>query len=145
MRYTIHLRSATFSFILRSISHQQLKRRELHFMPFHRVSFLLLPAFFPFIAFAQSLSMISGVVLDASTNKPLPAATIRVAGPSNKGTITNERGQFQLSLSSGESRLIVSYLGYRSDTVSASGLNNHDLRIALQPEAIRMAEVSHHR
>ena len=141
MHYTIHLRSATFSFILRSISHQQLKRRELHFMPFHRISFLLLPAFFPFIAFAQSLSMISGVVLDASTNKPLPAATIRVAGPSNKGTITNERGQFQLSLSSGESHLIVSYLGYRSDTVSASGLNNHDLRIALQPEAIRMAEV----
>ena len=110
-------------------------------MSFHRVPFLLLPAFFPFIAFAQSLSMVSGVVLDASTNKPLPAATIRVAGPSNKGTITNERGQFQLSLSSGESLLIVSYLGYRSDTVSASASNNHDLRVALQPEAIRMSEV----
>ena len=110
-------------------------------MSFHRVQFLLLPAFFPFIAFAQSLHLVSGVVLDASTNKPLPAATIRVAGPSNKGTITNERGQFQLSLPSGESLLIISYLGYRSDTVNASALNNHDLRVVLQPEAIRMSEV----
>jgi hypothetical protein len=110
-------------------------------MSFHRVQFLLLPAFFPFIAFAQSLHLVSGVVLDASTNKPLPAATIRVAGPSNRGTITNERGQFQLSLPSGESILIISYLGYRSDTVSASALENHDLRAVLQPEAIKMSEV----
>src|SRR5208283_1625781 len=141
VRYTIQFRSATFSFVLRSIFHQQPKRRELHFMTFHRVPFLFLPAFFPFIAFAQSLYMVSGVVLDASTNKPLPAATIRVAGPSNKGTITNERGQFQLSLPSGESLLIISYLGYRSDTVSASALNNHDLRVVLQPEAIKMSKV----
>ena len=110
-------------------------------MSFHRVQFLLLPAFFPFIAFAQSLYMVSGVVLDASTNKPLPAATIRVAGPSNKGTITNEEGRFQLSLPTKDSFLIISYLGYRSDTVNASALNNHELRVVLQPEAIKMSEV----
>ncbi len=110
-------------------------------MSFHRIAFLLLPAIFPFIAFAQSISMVSGVVLDTSTGKPLPAATIRVAGPSNKGTITNERGQFQLSLSSGESLLIISYLGYRSDTVDASASNSRALRVELQPEAIKMSEV----
>ena len=108
-------------------------------MSFHRIAFLLLPAIFPFIAFAQSISMVSGVVLDTSTGKPLPAATIRVAGQSNKGTITNERGQFQLSLSSGKSLLILSYLGYRSDTVDASASNSRALRVELQPEAIKMS------
>ena len=92
-------------------------------MPFHRILFLVLPALSPFFAFTQSLNIVSGVVLDASTNKPLPAATVRVAGSSNKGTITNEHGEFQISLSSGESILIISYLGYRSDTVSTSAPN----------------------
>ena len=110
-------------------------------MSFRRSLFLLLPVLVPFITYAQSQYMVTGVVLDASTNKPLPAATIRVAGLSNKGTITNEQGQFQLSLQSGESLLVVSYLGYRSDTVSASALDHHDLRAVLQPEAIRMSEV----
>ncbi|MGA7161351.1 MAG: DUF5686 family protein [Bacteroidota bacterium] len=106
-----------------------------------RIHFLLLPAYVPLIAFAQSLNIASGIVLDASSNKPLPAATIRVAGSSNKGTITNERGQFQLLLSSGDSVLVVSYLGYRSDTLSASASRKVDLRALLQPEAIKMSEV----
>ena len=92
-------------------------------------------------AAAQSLNTVSGIVLDASNNKPLPAATIRVAGPSNKGTITNELGRFQLSLPPGEYTLVVSYLGYRSDSLHVSGSSLPELRSMLQPEAIKMPEV----
>jgi hypothetical protein len=93
------------------------------------------------IASAQSFNTITGIVLDASNSKPLPAATIRVAGPSNKGTVTNEHGRFQLSLPTGDYALIVSYLGYRSDTLRVSESASRELRSMLQPEAIRMAEV----
>ncbi|HTY11931.1 MAG TPA: DUF5686 family protein [Bacteroidota bacterium] len=110
-------------------------------MAFHRILILLTLAFFPFVVFTQTSSTVSGVVLDASTGKPLPAATIRVAGPSNMGTITNERGQFQLSHLSGDSLLIISYLGYRSDTVSAFPPGGMEIRASLQPEAIKMSEV----
>jgi len=90
---------------------------------------------------AQTLHTVSGTVLDASTNKPLPAATIRVAGPSNKGTITNEDGQFEISLPAGRTVLILSYLGYRSDTLTVSNTDSRPVRSLLQPEAIKMAEV----
>ena len=110
-------------------------------MYFQRTSFLLLTLVFPVIASAQSQYTISGIVLDASSGTPLPAATIRVEGASNMGTISDERGQFQLSVPWGTSTLIISYLGYRSDTVSTAPANNKELRAALQPEAIKMPEI----
>jgi Family of unknown function (DUF5686)/CarboxypepD_reg-like domain len=116
-------------------------KRELHHMLFQRISFLVLFLIFPCIALGQLQYMVSGTVVDASTNTPLPAATIRVEGSSNKGTISNERGQFQLSVPPGTTTLIISYLGYRSDTVSTSPSNGVELRAALQQEAIRMPEI----
>ncbi len=110
-------------------------------MFFQRISILLLSLLFQYTAFAQSQYTVSGIVVDASTGKPLPAATIREQGPSNRGTISNERGEFQLSVPTGVSTLIISYLGYRSDTLNASSSNNRELRAALQPEAIKMAEI----
>ena len=90
---------------------------------------------------AQTEFTVSGDVVDASNGKPLPAATVRVAGVSNIGTITNERGQFQLPLQPGAHTLIVTYLGYRSDTLQVSMNETSRLRAALRPEAIRMPEV----
>ena len=94
-----------------------------------------------FAGFAQTDLTVSGDVVDASNGKPLPAATVRVAGVSNRGTITNAGGQFQLPLQVGETILIVSYLGYRSDTLQILPANAHRLHAALRPEAIRMPEV----
>jgi len=116
-------------------------KRELHSVPSQRIFLFLLFLLFPFIAVCQLQYMVSGTVLDAATNMPLPAATIRVEGPSNRGTISNERGQFQLSVPAGTSTLIISFLGYRSDTVNVSPSNAQELRAALQPEAIRMPEI----
>ncbi|HTX17740.1 MAG TPA: DUF5686 family protein [Bacteroidota bacterium] len=90
---------------------------------------------------AQDLMTVSGIVVDASSDRPLPAATVRVDGPSNKGTICNDAGKFQISLPSGKYNLIVSFLGYRSDTLRVSEDAFRGLRCALQPEAIRMPEV----
>lgn len=99
---------------------------------------LLVPLF---LSLAQTLQTISGTVVDASNNKPLRAATVRIAGASNKGTITNDQGQFRIPLASGNYTIIVSYLGYRSDTLQTSAPNEHELHARLVPEAIKMPEV----
>jgi Family of unknown function (DUF5686)/CarboxypepD_reg-like domain len=94
-----------------------------------------------YLVSAQTLQSIFGTVVDASNNRPLPAATVRITGGSNKGTITNDRGQFRIPLASGKYTIIVSYLGYRSDTIETLVPNEHELHAALSPEAIKLPEV----
>lgn len=85
--------------------------------------------------------ILSGIVLDKETSQPLPSATIRIAGTS-KGTITNSSGQFRFSLGSGTIRLVTSYLGYESDTITLELSKNEFYSIALKPNAIQLAGVT---
>lgn len=70
------------------------------------------------VSFFQSLlaqtSIIKGIVKDASNGKPLDGATV-LQLPAN-GTLTDEKGAYQLQTASGEVTLIFSYLGMKSDT-----------------------------
>ncbi len=104
-----------------------------------RVGLVLLIPFY--LSSAQTLQTIFGTVVDASNDKPLSAATVRIAGASNKGTITNDRGQFRIPLASGKYTIIVRYLGYRSDTIQISVPTEHELHVSLSPEAIKLPEV----
>jgi hypothetical protein len=93
------------------------------------------------LSLSQTVQTIFGTVVDASNNKPLRAATVRIAGSLNKGTITNDRGQFRIPLPTGMYTIIVSYVGYRSDTVQTTTTNERELHAALSPEAIKLPEV----
>ncbi len=77
--------------------------------------------------FAQTLT---GVIIDASTQEPLPGANIRIQGTSI-GTLSNDKGEFQLPL--GQQKLplyvVVSYIGYDSAKVLVQALK--PLRIPL--------------
>jgi hypothetical protein len=88
---------------------------------------------------AQIVSL-SGIVRDAVTNEPLPAANIRVEGTS-KGTVANALGVYKLSLDQGRYNIIYSFIGYRSDTlhITLNRAVEHNPR--LQPSAVQMAEV----
>ena len=66
--------------------------------------------------FAQEY-FIRGEVKDKVSNSPLPYANIRVLN-SSTGTTTNKSGQYELKLNRGEYKLITSYIGYNSDTIS---------------------------
>jgi iron complex outermembrane recepter protein len=60
---------------------------------------------------AQDLS-ISGSVVESASSKPLPGATIQLAGAS-AGTVSDESGKFRLSgLRPGTYTLVVNYIGY---------------------------------
>ncbi len=85
--------------------------------------------------------ILSGLVLDASTNTPLPSATIRVAGTS-KGTVTNAEGQFRLSLPAGAVFVAASYIGYASDTIRVELDADRFIAVLLQPNGIELTGVT---
>ncbi len=104
----------------------------------------------PFLCFALSLLSspaiaaekywLSGIIRDASTGESLAAANIRIAG-TTRGTITNTDGAYSLTLEVGDYTLLVSMVGYRTDTllVSLSASTIHD--VSLQPADIVLPEV----
>ncbi|MCI0716166.1 MAG: TonB-dependent receptor [Chlorobi bacterium] len=76
---------------------------------------------------------VKGIVYGISENKkePLDAAVVRWLG-TTKGTITESNGTFELSLSGiSDKRLMVSYSGYKSDTISVE--DDSYLEITLEP------------
>lgn len=98
--------------------------------------FLFLP---PVPGLPQSFT-ITGTVRDASNGEPLPAANIRLDGTA-RGTITNAHGEFILFLEAGERRLIVTFVGYRPDTLRLTVQGNIRRDVALQPVPIQLAEI----
>jgi hypothetical protein len=81
---------------------------------------------------------VTGSVRDAATGERLAAANVRIPGTS-RGTITNTDGRFSLLAQEEENRLIISMLGYRTDTLEVPSGRSLDVR--LTPAAIEMAEV----
>jgi len=68
---------------------------------------------------AQAQQTVTGTVLSAVDDLPLIGATVMEIGTTN-GTITDIDGNFSLNVSSAESMLKISYLGYDAQKVAAS-------------------------
>ncbi len=66
---------------------------------------------------------ISGSVKDKSTGAALSYANIRVMNTST-GTTANKNGEYEIRLDAGTYRLITSFIGYNSDTLSINLKNN---------------------
>jgi len=58
--------------------------------------------------------IISGVIRSATTSEPLVGATVRVQNTSI-GTLTNEKGEYALSVPTDAKLLVITYLGYRRE------------------------------
>lgn len=80
---------------------------------------------------------ITGKVVDATTNEPLAAATIRVMGQG--GTSTNVEGEFNIPCSVGAD-LVVSYVGYKTYRVELENCGT-SLTISLTPSNQLLDEV----
>lgn len=89
----------------------------------------------PFSAFAQT---ISGVVMDAASNQPLPGVNVIVKG-ANKSTTTDFDGKFQLGGVNNGDVIQFSFIGYTSQEVKYSGQKS--LSISLVEEANQLQEV----
>ncbi|MFP4844804.1 TonB-dependent receptor [Winogradskyella sp. PE311] len=89
------------------------------------------------VAFAQST--ITGKVIDVEMNSPLPGANVVVKGTTN-GVTTNFEGDFSLTAQSGSGEIVISYIGYITQTITFSG--NTDIgTITLEPSDVGLQEV----
>ena len=83
---------------------------------------------------------VTGVVTDSRTGEPLIGANILVRN-TTMGTVANLDGRFTLNLnSSNEAVLVISSLGYLSQTFTVNPTNNN-LQVALREDATNLEEV----
>ena len=75
--------------------------------------------FFSFTSFSQSL--VSGVVVDGTTNEPLIGANVSIKGTTD-GTFTGLDGSFSFSTNASTSDVVlISYIGYEDVEIANSG------------------------
>ncbi len=94
--------------------------------------FLLVAVVLLFTSVMMAQSTLTGTVIDAEINSPLPGANIVEAGTSN-GASTDFDGKFTLTTQASSGQIVVTYVGYGSVTVAFNG--NADLgSIMLTPD-----------
>jgi len=101
----------------------------------HRLLFLALMAVMSTVVMAQG--KVSGTVVDASGD-PVIGASVVVKGTST-GTVTDINGNFTLPSAPAKGNLEISYIGFKSQTVSLGGKNSFS--ITLQEDRQMLDEV----
>lgn len=85
--------------------------------------------------------ILSGSIKDAGTREPLPYASVLLL-PASTGTTTDGQGNFSIPLpaSTEPARLVVSFIGYRTDTVTVRPRQSR-YTIYLNPDVSALQEV----
>jgi iron complex outermembrane receptor protein len=117
-------------------------------MPYrHRYIVNVISVIFIVILTAGNLSAqeVTGQVRDAQTRTALFGATVQVEG-SNVVVLSNDRGEFTIQVpsalySSGNWSLKVSFLGFKTEVISARSIRGSDLTVNLIPESIISDEI----
>lgn len=91
----------------------------------------------PFLLIAQNRT-VSGKVTGADDNLGIPGASVLVQG-TTKGVATDADGNFSLELQAGETVLIISSIGYKTQTVALGERISID--IVLESDAVSLQEV----
>src|SRR5438034_5959672 len=99
-----------------------------------RISLLLCAFMLPSLLFAQTV--INGRVTEAGTNNPLQGVTIAEKG-TNHLTQTDADGKFSITVNNPQAKLVITYVGYISQTVDA----RNDVSVSLVVDNTKMSEV----
>jgi len=84
---------------------------------------------------------IEGTITDRFTNHPLAFANIQVMNTS-LGTSSNSDGKYLLRLEKGSYKIVASYIGYKSDTISLSVNMNLPINFKLIHTSINLDEIT---
>ncbi|RYY07897.1 MAG: SusC/RagA family TonB-linked outer membrane protein [Sphingobacteriaceae bacterium] len=88
-------------------------------------------------AFAQTRK-ITGTVTGSDDGKPIPGVSIIVQN-TKVGTLTDGDGRFNLSLPSGTGTLSFTFIGYATQNLTITGLNNYSVKLV--PTTRQLTEV----
>ena len=92
----------------------------------------------PTLLYAQTLT---GVILDARTNEPLPSANI-VIKDTYTGTISNADGEFELKVNDLPFVMVVRYIGYFSQEIQITQIDGAPLTVRMEPNVRTLGEVT---
>ncbi|WP_053976534.1 TonB-dependent receptor [Mangrovimonas xylaniphaga] len=95
---------------------------------------------FSFSVFAQEKFTIRGTITDASNGETLMGATAFLQGTDN-GSVTNEYGFYSLTAIKGNYTLIISYMGYETQTKQISLDKDQTINFELSESATALDEV----
>ncbi|HLO57764.1 MAG TPA: SusC/RagA family TonB-linked outer membrane protein [Bacteroidales bacterium] len=82
----------------------------------------------PVLTFAQN-GKVSGKVLDAANNEPLPGVNIQIEG-TTQGTTTDVNGYYELTVKGPETVLIFSFIGYNPQKIQVGQKSVIDVRLS---------------
>ena len=95
------------------------------------------------LVFSSRGQIISGQVVDAKTQEPLPYVHIGVPGK-NMGTISRHNGEFHIDLSkaSKDESLSFSMVGYETNAIAITTIEGNYLKVSLTPKTYLLQEVA---
>ncbi|REL24860.1 carboxypeptidase-like regulatory domain-containing protein [Rhodohalobacter sp. SW132] len=105
-------------------------------------SILLLLLFFTCTPFFSSVSAqtVRGIISDAESGSPLPAATVLIEN-TYRGTTANLDGEFSIEISQYPATLVVRYIGYESRQVELEQWPDESIYIEMEPSVTELDEI----
>ncbi|MFA8341397.1 MAG: DUF5686 family protein [Rhodothermaceae bacterium] len=91
--------------------------------------------------FAQNKFLISGKITNAKNNSSLPFANVKIIDKPI-GTAADSDGVYQFNLTAGNYKLIYSYIGFTSDTISVELTKNVNINAELTPKDLQISDVT---
>jgi len=92
---------------------------------------------------AQNNGSVFGIISDATTGEPLPAASIIIEGTAI-GSVSNMEGNYRImNVAGGDYNFVVSFIGYQKQTVkhTVTSGKSSELNISLKVDAVGLDEV----
>jgi iron complex outermembrane recepter protein len=84
---------------------------------------------FSLVSLAASAQVkVSGRVADATTNEPLAGASVTEKN-TNNGTVTDENGNFSITVRTANASLVIGYVGRRTETYALNGRTSLEARL----------------
>lgn len=90
-----------------------------------------------FSAFSQKMTVVKGTIVDADNNEPVMFANIAFV-ETNIGTDSDLDGKFTLESKFATDSMVVSCVGYATQTIAIEKFSRQTVNIALQPNSIEL-------
>ncbi|GEO10819.1 TonB-dependent receptor [Segetibacter aerophilus] len=91
------------------------------------------------ITVSNAQRIVSGKIIDATSRQPLVAASIAEEGNQKHTALSDQDGNFLIRVSSVTTKLIVSFIGFQSASITVTAQQN--ARIELQPASVNLKDV----
>ncbi len=91
--------------------------------------------------YANAQQLISGKIVDAETNEPLPAAHVIIKG-TYQGTIANADGEYSLRVDQFPATIVVRFLGYESQEKIISSIDESPLDFYMKEAFLELGEIT---